>query len=97
MMTQNEIIEILNRNALETEGQIGNTEFCIMQHGPFNVYGSLHDNRFMAFANTEEKPNVFFCDTIEELLDDFIILGKPLREQLGKIERFQSVKCTDLA
>jgi hypothetical protein len=94
-MTLNKIIEVLDMRASNSVGHIGNVEFCVMQGAHFSVQGVLHHSRFLAFTEETKNTEYIFCDTIEELLENLKIGGKPLGEQIDRIKDFDTVKCNN--
>lgn len=93
-MTINEFIEVLELKAMNSIGRFHNVDFCIAQQGPFNdTKGEMHETRFMAYVCGERPLKPLFCNTVDELLDLFVIENRHLRDFLSEIQTFYASKC----
>lgn len=94
-MTLSEFVAVIEEKAMESVGTVDEIEFVICQQGPFELSdGTAIDKKYMAFSPDEDHIVPLFCDTIDELLDRFMINEKPLRVLLDHITDFSASSCT---
>jgi hypothetical protein len=91
-MTRLEFENILAFGAFTNTGHIDEVEFSIMQGEAFaDSKNNVTYAKYLAFLPDDDAPVQTYCNTVDELLQTFIIDGKPFGELLDKVTDFAPV------
>lgn len=72
------------------EGCINGVEFCLYECGKEKL-----GDRYLAFLGEGDSSSDCYYDGFEEAIDHFIVNGDTIKNQIDKMEKFESIDYSD--